>query len=125
MLPNLKQVWKQLDEEELKVPPLPEDSGIKSEIIKLWKLALLYLKKTPARAAISFNKILDEDFVMFKIERPQVDETTLLLLQSQIKQEPDTAIEEPDPLLLDVKPDVSNIKIEIEPEQFGPLFAPQ
>ena len=47
----------------------------------------------------------------------KVGETrTLLVLHAQIKQEPATATEEPDPLLLDVKPDVSNIKIEVEPE---------
>lgn len=38
-----------------------------------------------------------------------------LVLQSNVKLEPEDT-EEKDPLLLDVKPDVSNIKIEVETE---------
>ena len=38
-----------------------------------------------------------------------------LVLQSNVKLEPEDT-EEVDPLLMDVKPDVSNIKIEVETE---------
>ena len=44
-----------------------------------------------------------------------IGQTRTLLLQSNVKLEPPTE-EEEDPLQLDVKPDLSNIKIEVEPE---------
>ena len=44
-----------------------------------------------------------------------IGQTRTLLLQSNVKLEPPTE-EEEDHLQLDVKPDLSNIKIEVEPE---------
>ena len=45
-----------------------------------------------------------------------IGQTRTLLLQSNVKLEPPTEEEEENPLQLDVKPDLSNIKIEVEPE---------
>ena len=68
MLPNLKEVWQQLHGEEVEVPPLLEDPGIKSAIKKLWKLASGYVKKSSSKALRCFYKLLEEEFVMFKVE---------------------------------------------------------
>ena len=45
-----------------------------------------------------------------------IGQTRTLLLQSNVKLEPPTEEEEENHLQLDVKPDLSNIKIEVESE---------
>ena len=51
----------------------------------------------------------------YLLQDENIGETRSLLVQSHVKLEPE-ATEEEDPLLLDVKPDLSNIKIEVDPE---------